>query len=353
MGCEEEKQMHRRQKLASARVSPRRLDLLRQTAGSGPLLILTHDNPDPDALAAGKALATLFERAWNIPSKLAYSGLVARAENKAMLQLLTPEWQQVETLDDWPQYSAIALVDTQPGGGNNSLPSAATPQIVIDHHQRASAEINKVQWVDIRTDIGATVCIIYLYLEAVGIEPDAQLATAIFYGIQTDTRGLTRSTSPIDQEIYFKMLPLLDRKKLVEVENAGVPREYFRTFVKGLQSAQVFGNVVVSYLGEMHRPDFTAELADALVRLENTQAALCLGYHDAKMYLSLRTVSNLDAGTLIRKVIMATGRAGGHGMTAGGRVPLEGESPDALANEIIKRFLEVMANLGGLPESLI
>lgn len=345
--------MPRRRKLASVRMSPRQLEPLRQAAGTGPLLILTHDNPDPDALAAGKALATLFERAWGIPSKLAYSGLVARAENKAVLRLLTPEWQQVETLEDWSKYSAVALVDTQPGGGNNSLPAVVTPQIVIDHHQWVSAEMDRVQWVDIRTEIGATACIVYLYLEAMGIEPDAQLATAIFYGIQTDTRSLTRSTSPIDQEVYFKMLARLDREKLVRVENAGLPREYFRTFVKGLQSAQVFGNVVVSYLGEMPRPDFTAELADTLARLENTQAALCLGYHDDKMYLSLRTVPHLDAGALIRKIIVPTGRAGGHGMIAGGRVSLAGQPPDALANEMIRRFLEIMKDLGGPPETLL
>lgn len=345
--------MRRRQKSVSARISPHQLELLRQAAGEGTLLILTHDNPDPDALAAGKALATLFESAWSIPSKLAYSGLVGRAENKAVLRLLTPEWQQVETLEDWSKYSAIAMVDTQPGGGNNSLPAAATPQIVIDHHQWASSKMDRVQWVDIRTDVGATVSIVYLYLEAMGIEPDAQLATAIFYGIQTDTRGLTRSTSPIDQEVYFKMLPRLDREKLVKVESAGLPREYFRTFVKGLQSAQVFGSVVVSYLGQMPRPDFTAEMADTLARLENTQAALCLGYHGDKMYLSLRIVPHLDAGALIRKIIVPTGRAGGHGVMAGGRVSLAGQPPDALANEIIKRFLENVKDLGGPPETLL
>ena len=70
-----------------------RLAQLRTTAGSGPVLILTHDNPDPDALASGKAFATLLKSAWNIPSRLLYSGLVQRAENRAMLNLLTPEWE--------------------------------------------------------------------------------------------------------------------------------------------------------------------------------------------------------------------------------------------------------------------
>lgn len=65
-------------------------------AGDGPVLVLTHDNPDPDALASGKALATLLQRAWNVPSRLIYSGLVARAENLVLLKRLTAEWEYAD-----------------------------------------------------------------------------------------------------------------------------------------------------------------------------------------------------------------------------------------------------------------
>ena len=66
-------------------ITPERLEALRAAAEPGPVLILTHANPDPDGLASGAALANLLVRAWSIPSQLGYSGLVTRAENKAML----------------------------------------------------------------------------------------------------------------------------------------------------------------------------------------------------------------------------------------------------------------------------
>jgi nanoRNase/pAp phosphatase (c-di-AMP/oligoRNAs hydrolase) len=249
----------------------------------------------------------------------------------------------VETIDGLERYSCVALVDTQPEAGNNSLPRGAKVGIVIDHHQPYQASLNAVRFVDVREDVGATVCLVVQYLEAAGIEPDQKLATAIFYGIQTDTRSLTRSDSPIDQRIYFKMLGRIDRDLLMQVEQARLPREYFKAFVRGLQAARVAGHVVVSYLGLMHRPDFAAELADLLIRLKDAQVVLCSGYHDTTMYISMRASDpKLDAGRLIQEIIVPQGRAGGHGLIAGGRVPLEGLKPDDVAFEIERRFLSAM-----------
>jgi len=85
-------------------------------------------------LASGKGLAYLLKTLWNISSDLVYSGLVARAENRMVLNLLTPEWRQAEGVPDIQSYSGIAMVDSQPTAGNNRLPENITPQIVIDHH---------------------------------------------------------------------------------------------------------------------------------------------------------------------------------------------------------------------------
>lgn len=320
---------------------------LRVVAGQGPVLILTHDNPDPDALASGKALATLFQVALGLPVDLRFCGLVARAENKAMLQLLTPEWEPIEELPDLNEYSAVALVDTQPLAGNNRLPADFLPHIVIDHHHPIRESLEKVHFVDVRPDVGATVSLVYQYLDAAHIVPDPILATAIFYGIQTDTRSLSRGDSMVDRVVYQRMLDLLDLQLLAGVEQARLPRDYFRAYSKGMQAAQIFGHVAVAYQGEIHRPDFGAEMADLLIRLENLRAVLCLGYHDEVMYLSMRTVLNRDdAGTLIQRIVARLGKAGGHGMIAGGQIPLMGRDPDEVAAQVQERFLRVMGEKG-------
>ena len=323
------------------------LQELHQALGEGPVIILTHDNPDPDGLASGKALSYIFENLWGISSRLVYSGIIARAENKAMLRLLTPEWEHQEILDDLEKYSALVLVDSQPGAGNNMIPNDYHPHVVLDHHHPLRTALKPVDYVDVRPEVGATASLVFQYMQAADISPDAEIATGLFYGIQTDTRGLSRGDSLIDQFAYFELLKYIDRRLLIQVEQAGLPRDYFRAFCNGLHAAIVWGNVVICYLKDMHRPDFAAEMADLLVRLEDSRAVLCLGYHEETMYLSLRTTSlDQDAGILIQKVVFPPGKAGGHGVMAGGQIPILKSDPEYVYDRVKDRFLSVMEEVG-------
>lgn len=319
------------------------LEQVRSVIGEGPVLILTHDSPDPDALSSGMGLATLFKQAWGIPYRLVYSGLVARAENRAMLHNLTPEWEQQDILTGLEKYSALTLVDSQPRAGNNRLPADVWPQIVIDHHHPMRESLQAVPYVDVRPEVGATVSMVFQYLDAAGIVPDPTLATAMFYGLQTDTRGLARGVSEIDEAVYVKLLSWLDRKKLIEIEQVGLSQDYFRALSQGLQAAHVYGKVVLAYLGPMSRPDLAAEMADVLIRLETARAAFCLGYFGDYLHLSLRTKGmDSDAGRLVQQVVASLGKAGGHGAIAGGQVPIAGKDRDTLVAEIKRRFLTLL-----------
>jgi nanoRNase/pAp phosphatase (c-di-AMP/oligoRNAs hydrolase) len=319
------------------------LERLRSLTAPGPVLIMTHDSPDPDALASGKAIATLFETAWGIPSRLIYSGLVARAENRAMLELLATEWQAASRINNLSEYTASVLVDTQPGAGNNRFPADQTPQIVIDHHHPLRDGLSAVAYVDVRPEVGSTVSMTYQYLESAGITPDPKLSTAMFYGLQTDTLGLARGATEVDESVYIKLLARIDRNLLILVEQAGLSRDYFRAFSAGLLAARVYDRSVVAYLGEMTRPDLAAEMADVLIRLETARAVLCLGVYEQTLHLSLRSErDDEDAGHLVQRVIIPMGKAGGHGTMAGGQVRLEGLNLQEVVDEIEKRFLDSM-----------
>ena len=320
-----------------------RLGQLSNIVGKGPVLILTHDNPDPDALASGKALSVFLQQEWNIPSYLAYSGFVGRAENRAMLQHLTPEWTHHENLPDLDQYSAIALVDTQPSAGNNRLIESEKPLIVFDHHQPMRDAPRHAGFSDVRVDFGSTVTLIYQYLDAVNIVPDKILATAMFYGLTADTLNMSRGVSEADKVAYMDLIGLVDRDRLVMIEQARRPVEYFQAYARGLQAARISGKAVTAWLGETHRPDMTADLADSLVRLIGVTSVMVIGQFAGMLNVALRTESyELDAGELIQKIVPPLGRAGGHGMIAGGQIYLEGRDPLGVVDTLVQNYLTIM-----------
>jgi len=328
-------------------IDQKRLEKLRSVVGSGPVLILTHDYPDPDALASGKAFATLLKKAWNIPSRLVYSGLVARAENHVMLNRLTPEWEHAEQLPDLKKYSAVAQVDTQPGAGNNRLREVQPKHIVIDHHYPLRDTIDAISYADVRTEIGATVTMLYQYLETAGVIPDSILATAMFYGLKTDTRSLSRGASPADEVAFMTLLHRLDQQELSKVELADLGRENFKALSRGLNASRLYGKALISHLGVMEQPDFAALLADILIRLQGTQAVLCMGLYRNTLQISLRTEPiGQDAGLIIQRVVVPPGTAGGHGMMAGGQIPLAGQEVEVLLEDIERRFLAFMGETG-------
>ena len=311
------------------------------------MLILTHDYPDPDGLASGKALATLFREAWGIPFRLVFSGLVVRAENQTMLEHLTPEWEHSDILPDLTEYTAVAQVDTQPGAGNSRLDTVHPRHIVIDHHFPLRETIDRVMYSDIRTEMGSTVTMLYQYLEAAGIQPDPILATAMFYGLKTDTRSLSRGASPADEVAFLELLHHLDQQELSRVELSSLSREYFQSLCQGLNATRLFGRVIVARLGLMAQPDFAAEMADILIRFRGAHAALCLGQHGNTLHVSLRTEPiGQHAGEIIQQIIVRPGKAGGHGTMAGGQVPLQGKVVEPLLADIERRFLSVMGETG-------
>jgi nanoRNase/pAp phosphatase (c-di-AMP/oligoRNAs hydrolase) len=188
------------------------------------LLILTHDNPDPDALAAGWVLRHIVRQRHGLPATLCYEGVVGRAENRAMVDLL-----RIPLVPLSPRvlerHDAIALIDTQPLTGNNSLPADRLPQLVFDHHplRRATRD---VPFADVRPDYGATATIMNEYLDASGLPILPRYATALFYAIRSETQNLGREASTPDQRAFLSLFPRTDNRLVSRIERAPLSRRY-------------------------------------------------------------------------------------------------------------------------------
>jgi nanoRNase/pAp phosphatase (c-di-AMP/oligoRNAs hydrolase) len=312
--------------------------LLEATSHAERVLILPHNDPDPDAIGSAVALRHLLANRLNVPVKIAYRGIIGRAENKALVRYLEQPLEQLSKADLAPPV-AMALVDTQPGAGNSPLRQPADVALVIDHHPW-HPETSSARFAEVRSDVGATSTILTEYLRAAVIEMPTPIATALFYGIKTDTMGLGRSGSKADAEAYSFLVSRVDSQALYEIERAQVPGAYFRSLADSLQDTRIYRDVLITYIGPMKYPDLAAEVADWLLRLKGIHWVICLGAHQEYLNVAVRSRHrNGGAGRLALAIIGALGTAGGHGSMAGGQVRLDGRDPEMLARQISQSVL--------------
>jgi nanoRNase/pAp phosphatase (c-di-AMP/oligoRNAs hydrolase) len=318
--------------------------LVEWVRGKGRILIVAHDNPDPDSLAAAFALRHLFLVKTGQEATIAFGGVIGRGENQLMVRELEIDAVAIDTLD-LDEFEVICMVDTQPGTGNNSYPAELPVHVVIDHHPTRSS-CQGCRWVDVREEYGACATILFEYLLSQDVYLSTKLATILFYAIKSETQDLGREWHRADREAYLHLVPLVNNRILFKITHPESPREYFSSYNRAIKNARIYENVLVFNLYEIDHPDIVAEMADFLLRVEGIETVLGMGHYREMEILSLRTLSqSLVAGDVMQQVVDGLGTAGGHGMTAGGQVrPLQGGAAvqRELEMSLTRRLLETL-----------
>lgn len=340
----------------SLRRSQERSDeMLEWLRGRGKTLIIIHDNPDPDCLASAVALRHLLTMKLSRESVIAFSGMIGRSENIAMATELEITLIPLE-LVDLDEFSAVCMLDTQPGTGNNSLPADCRVDIVIDHHPLREATTS-CRWVDVRDDYGVTATILYEYLLAQNITIGTKLATALFYAIKSETQDLGREANRPDRDAYLRLFPLANKRLLYEITNPKLPVEHFRTIHSSVENATIYGKLLVVNLQAVCFPEVVSEMADYLIRLEGIETVLSMGHYNDEMILSIRTTCPLlNAGEIIKRLVSGRGTAGGHGMMAGGKldnVPLDPAALKEVEEYLTRGLLRELSIADQVPRRLI
>jgi nanoRNase/pAp phosphatase (c-di-AMP/oligoRNAs hydrolase) len=312
--------------------------------GKSSLVIVMQDNPDPDSIASAAALRKFAKSVAGMVCSITHGGTVGRAENRALVQYLDVHLRPAGQVD-FGKFDLIAMVDTQAGTGNNCLPENTIPDIVIDHHPLRRATRHS-HFFDIRRKYGAASTILLEYLQAAGIELDIPLATALLYGIRSDTQDLERQASRADIKAMEVLFPAANKLMLGEIQRGSVPRDYYLMLDKALKNARVYGNCIVTSLDEVNNPDMIAEVADLLLRSEDIFWTMCTGRFEGKLLISIRTCQQgARADKLIRRIVARRGAGGGHESFAGGQIPLKDEmklSWPKLERLIHKKFVKMV-----------
>jgi nanoRNase/pAp phosphatase (c-di-AMP/oligoRNAs hydrolase) len=305
---------------------------------------VSHVHPDPDSLGAMMGLARLVETCLEKPTRLTRDGIISRAENRAMVDLLKLDLVPVDGIS-WREGEVIVMVDSQPGTGRHSLAADVPLYAVIDHHD-TPGDVEDVPFVDVRRSLGATCSVVTSYLMEQEIDLPPALATGLLYGIETELSGYPREASTLDDRALVFLYPLADKDLLARIQNARLPQSHFACMVHALQSSFIYDRLIISWVNEMAQPELAAEVVDFLIRFEEIDWALCGGVYNDKLILSVRAaVEDANAGEILKSVVNGLGRAGGHDRRAGGTIHLPSSAPSAIEQvqgELRRKLLKAL-----------
>lgn len=271
--------------------------------------ILLQDDPDPDGLAAALALRKVLGRHAQTAPIISF-GKITRPENVAMAKLLDIEVIQIAD-HDLQNFERVVMLDCQPSFFKGRKVRA---DAIIDHHPRAPwSEDIRPSFVEMREDLGSVSTLMSFYLRAASEHISGRLATALLYGIKSDTLMLNREVSGFDLSAFVYLYPLANGNVLRRIERPELPLSYLESLRKGLKVMQVGNGVTVLPLPSVEREEWIPQAADFALQVEGSSWAVGCGLYDSKVVISGRNCGYVQhCGDLFKKLFNKLGCAGGH-----------------------------------------
>ncbi|EMA09117.1 nanoRNase/pAp phosphatase, hydrolyzes c-di-AMP and oligoRNAs [Haloarcula vallismortis] len=314
------------------------------------LAVVTHDNPDPDAIASAVALGALAERA-DCEVTICYYGEISHQENRAFVNLLEFDLRNLDadSPDELDAFDGFALVDHSRAGVNDQLPPETPIDIVIDHHPpRVPIE---ARFVDLRSGVGATSTLLVDYLQRFNVDIPTPIATGLLFGIQVDTKDFRREVAAADFEAAAHLVTNADMATLQRIEDPSVSPETLSVIGRAISNREQEGSVLLTGVGEIGDRDALAQAADRLLDLEGVQATMVYGVVEGTIYASARARgADIDLGEALRDAFGQIGSAGGHADMAGAQIDVgmitvddREESLEEIVRSIVSdRFLDAI-----------
>ena len=280
-------------------------------------------NADPDALASALALRRiLLPKVHN--ADIMRINEVTRPDNLSMIRYLripVRRWQP-ERAD---QYTRFAIVDSQPH--HHKAFSGLVFDCVIDHHPLPSgteeSPYSHDAYCDIRPGFGATSTMMTRYMQALRMRPGPRLATALLYGIRTDTGAFERSGDEDDFRAYQWLSRHTDNNLLRRIVRSEYLRDWLPLFSRAFRSlTDCRGNGAFAWLNEVNSADLLVAVADFFTRVHGLKWIAVTGIVDKTVIVIFRGDGGRDIGRLADACFHDVGQAGGHRSMGRAEFPL-------------------------------
>jgi nanoRNase/pAp phosphatase (c-di-AMP/oligoRNAs hydrolase) len=314
------------------------------TAVAGePVVILMSGHPDPDAIGSAMAHRRICD-ALGVPATIAHVLPLSHRENRALVKLLHLEMMQVTSREDLTRFKHLTLVDTFTPESTIEIPADLQLLSVVDHH-RPLRPIT-APFVDIRPDLGAASTIYAQYLQQ-GLAPlasdrreDTRVATALVFGIQTDTDDFSLAT-PADFAAAAYAKSYCDVDLLARVGRRTIGAAAMDVLGRALSNLVVVRDFAFAGVGSvtLSDRDAIATTADFILRREDIDTVVVFGIVEDRIDGSLRTSSPaVDPATFLQTAFGKdkAGKpfGGGRADKGGFQIPLgllaDSEDTDAL-----------------------
>ena len=304
------------------------------------VLIVCHDNPDPDALASALAMKHLCDSIGH-SSTIIHGGMIEHQQNRAMVKLLDMDVRKIildwEIEDLLKDSDIVICVDFSHPGANNVLPNNCVPHVVIDHHTSEERPAGDV--ILVRSEFAATSSLIASVLMNSGVEMNPKIATALAFGIRTDTLGFTRSFNAVDLRALSWLGAWVDWDLIRSFESPPRSQEVLAIFKQALSDADFEDGLMLVPISEMADRDALSQVADFLLPTEGVKIVVTYGVRMSKVILSVRSNDDsIHAGKMLERTFQK-GSAGGHKSLAGGQIPFDElgcETPEEAMKSITK-----------------
>lgn len=279
------------------------------------LLILI--DADPDSMASAWALKRLL---WRRVTQIVISHIrpITRPQNERMVRLLgipSLPYGEVRPGD----FNRKAIVDSQPSHHPNF--GGHLYDLIIDHHPHLPE--SSARLVDIRPQYGATATMMVEYLRAARLKPSIRLATALYYGIKTDTSNFERPAIEADVRAFHYLFAYIRKPLVTRLEFAELKLDMLQYYQQALRRFRLRGKRLYVFLGAVSTPDILVILADSFLRVEEVSWTIIGGIYEDKLVVIFRNDGlRKNAGKLAVKAFGKFGSAGGHIASARAEVPL-------------------------------
>lgn len=274
-------------------------------------------NPDPDAMASAMALKRLLWRQV-FSTTIAHVNVISRPDNLAMIRLVKLDLLPIHEVNV-EEFTRFALLDSQPS--HHEKFEEINFDVIIDHHPITGA---KAPFVDIRPEYGATSTIMTRYLRTARIKPSAKLATALFYGIKTDTMNFERKAIMEDVNAFQFLFRHINVHMAQRIEHAEITLDFLKYYRIALERMRVRKGRIQVHIDQVSNPDICVSIADFFMKIHDIAWAVVSGIYQGRLIVIVRNDGiRKDAGKLLGESLGEMGAAGGHKSMARAEIPLK------------------------------